>query len=214
MNTNKIAVDAYKYFSNLEGNKHIATEFALKTILKVVHKYQPKKVLELGLGIGSISYSILDYCLKSKNTIEYFGTEKNEFCLNAIKEYLNDFYYKIKLFDSFQNVPVDAVFDLVIIDGSDDFIKKVGSCISKNGIIIIEGDRIPQLNVVRSIFPKSMHIRIVSNYKNPKYGPFSSDYFSGGAQLIFVNPSFGQKIDYWKYKFQTAINYRLRYLKR
>lgn len=210
MNTNKIAADAYKYFSNLEGNKHIASEFALKAILKIVHKYQPKKVLELGLGIGSISYCILDYCLKAKNKIQYFGTEKNEFCLSAIKGYLNGFYSQIKMYDSFQNVPVDEIFDLVIIDGSDDYLKKVGSTISKNGIIIIEGDRIPQLNIVRSIFPKSIYVRVVSNYKNPEYGPFSSNDFSGGLQLIFINPTFGQKIDYWKYKLQTSINYKLR----
>jgi len=214
MTTDKIAVDAYKYFSSLEGNQHIASEFALKMILKIIAKHKPKAVLELGLGIGSISYSILSFSKMNNQEIVYYGTERNEFCLDALSKYLKEYYTKVKLYSSLSEVPTDIKFDLVIIDGSDENIKKVENCITKNGMIIIEGDRIPQLNILKTIFPKSFYTRVISNYKNPNYGPFSSENYSGGLQLIFINPNLKQKIDFWKYKIYTSLNYKKRALKK
>jgi len=214
MKSDKIAIDSYKYFSNLEGNQHIASEFALKIILKIIKIYKPIRILELGLGIGSISYSVLEFAKMNNQKINYFGTEKNEFCLNALSKYLKEYFLQVQIFSSLQEVPISEKFELVIIDGSDENIKKVESIISKHGIIIIEGDRMPQLNIIRAIFPKSLYTRVISNYKDPDYGPFSSNDYSGGLQLIFINPNLKQRIDFWYYKFFTFINYKIRALKK
>ena len=63
----------YKYFSKLEGNQHIANLFAIEKILDIIQFNRPKRILEIGLGIGSISYSVIDYLSKRQSSFEYFG---------------------------------------------------------------------------------------------------------------------------------------------
>lgn len=210
MKSDKIAIETYKYFSNLEGNQHIATEYALKIIVKTVKKYHPKNILELGLGIGSISHVVLKFCQSKNLKISYTGTEANDFCLMALPKYLKEHYKQITIFNALENVSNPEKFNLIIIDGKDDSIIKVKDIISTHGIIIIEGDRIPQLNSIRNIFPNAFYARVISNYKNPSYGPFSSGDYCGGLQLLFINPNLEQKLDYLFYKFQTAIRYKIR----
>ena len=54
MNYKKIAKDNYKKFAFIDGNQHIASEYALITILKLIEDFNVKSILEVGLGIGSI----------------------------------------------------------------------------------------------------------------------------------------------------------------
>ena len=210
MNNKDIAVETYKYFSTLEGNQCIATEFAMKVILTIVDDYKAKNILEMGVGIGAIAYSVLEFAKINNKDFNYVGTEANEFCLKVLPEYLKDYYPKIKIIAGVSDVSDEESFELIIIDGKDDNINKVEKIISKNGIIIIEGDRQPQLAIIKNIFPNSLYTRVISNYKNPNYGPIYSDHFCGGVQLIFINPTLKQKVDYYIYKIKTAVNYRLR----
>lgn len=83
---NKIAVENYKNFCFKEGSDYIASEFALETILKLIDKFKPKKILELGMGIGSVSDTILKFKNLNDLNFEYFGTESNEFCLEQLKK--------------------------------------------------------------------------------------------------------------------------------
>jgi hypothetical protein len=210
MGVKNTAIQTYKYFSGLEGNQHIASEFALKKVIGIIDRYKIKNVLELGLGIGSISYCILDFSKEVNAKLKYIGTESNEFCLEVLPKYLKDHFHKIQIFDNLNNVISKEKFDLIIIDGKEENLLKIKSMISERGIIVIEGDRIPQLELVRNSFPNSLFTRLISNYKSPEYGPFSSSDWCGGIQLIFVNPNFYQKINFIYYKVTTAIRYRLR----
>lgn len=215
MENQKIAVETYKYFSKLEGNQHIASEFALKTIIDVIENYKINNVLELGLGIGSISFCVLEFAKENNKQINYIGTESNEFCLGVLPKYLKNHFDKIQIFDNLNNVIISEKFDLIIIDGKEENLLKVKKMISKRGIIIIEGDRMPQLGLIQSAFSNHKYVRIISNSLNLSYGPSSlfSSHYIGGAQLIFTNPNFSQKINYIYYKIITAIRYRLRTIK-
>lgn len=86
MKIKKLAVDNYKFFCSLEGSDYIASEFALETLLKLVTVFKIKKILEIGLGIGSISDTILKLEQKNNLKIDYFGTEMNQFCLDALQK--------------------------------------------------------------------------------------------------------------------------------
>ena len=74
MNYNKTAIDVYRKFSSFEGNQHIASEFALKCVLKLVVDFKIKRILEIGLGIGCIVDSVLEFS-KEYGEIDYYGTE-------------------------------------------------------------------------------------------------------------------------------------------
>lgn len=213
MRTDNIAIETYRYYSTLEGNQYIASEFALKVILEIIHHYKVKNILELGVGIGSISYSVFEYAQNSKRDIHYVGTETNSFCLDVLPKYLNEFYEKLTIYNEIRELSDKDKFDVIIIDGKDDNMEFLEKLISKNGIILIEGFRINQLNFIREIFPNSIYTRVISNYKNPVYGPISPDNYAGGVQLIFVDPTLKQKMNYLTYRIGTAIKYRLRALK-
>ena len=213
MTQQNVAVTTYKYFSELEGNQYIASEFALKSILKIFEKYKIKNVLELGVGIGCISFCLLKSSSENNVNLNYIGTESNEFCLNVLPKYLKEYYNNIQIFAELKNVKSSAKFEMIIIDGKDENIKEVESLIAINGIIIIEGDRIPQLDIIRSIFPNSVYTRVISKNKNPNYGPIPSTHYSGGVQLIFINPTFRQKLEYWFYKARTSLYYKIRTFK-
>lgn len=210
MGNQNIAIETYKYFSKLEGNQHIASEFALKKIIDIIKNYKIKSVLELGLGIGSISFCIIEFSKEFNKQLEYTGTESNEFCLEVLPKYLKENFDTIQIFNGLNQVPNNKKFDLVIIDGKDENLIEVKKIIPDRGIIVIEGDRIPQLELIRSSFPNSLYTRLISNYKSPKYGPFSSNEWCGGLQLIFVNPNYRQKLNFIYYKIITSMRYRLR----
>lgn len=212
MNTNEASIKTYKYFSTLEGNQHIASVFALKKIVDIIEIYKVKNVLELGLGIGSISFCVLDFIKENSKTINYSGTESNDFCIKALPKYLKSHYSKLHIYNNLNEVITNTKFDLIIIDGKEENLLKIKELISERGIIIIEGDRVPQLELIQSVFSKHKYVRVVSNQLNLSYGPCSdyATHYIGGIQLIFINPNFYQKMHFLYYKIVTAIRYKIR----
>ena len=60
MNNDRVLKDQYLKFSNAEGNQHIASAFAIRKLIELINRFKTKSILELGLGIGSISGCILE----------------------------------------------------------------------------------------------------------------------------------------------------------
>ena len=203
------AEEYYKYFSKLEGNQHIANLFAIEKILDIIDFNRPKRILEIGLGIGSISYSIIDYLSKRQSSFEYFGTEANKFCLEKLPENLKNYYSEINLFPNIEKVKTENKFDLIIIDGSDNSIEQIQSMITNNGIIFIEGDRKSQQGIIVKVFPKHKFVNTISNYREPDYGPFTTENWSGGGKLIYINPTFKQKMNWIKEKIKSSYRNRI-----
>lgn len=165
--------------------------------------------MEVGLGIGSISYSIIDYLSKKQVSFEYYGTEANDFCLNELPKNLNDHYSKIKLFSKIEDLSSDEKYDLIVIDGSDSSIEKLAKLTSTHAILFIEGDRTPQQKILTQLFPKNKLVHSISNYREPNYGPFNSDNWSGGGKIIYTNPNFKQKIDWFTEKLKSSYRNRV-----
>lgn len=209
MTNKKQAEEYYKYFSGLEGNQHIANLFAIEKILDIVEFNSPKRILEVGLGIGSISYSIIDYLSHKKTSFEYFGTEANDFCLDELRKNLKDNYSKINLFQNIEKVNTQKKFDLIIIDGADNSIENINNLIADNGIIFIEGDRKYQLDKLLKVFPKHKFVHTVSDYREPDYGPFTTGNWSGGGKLVYINPTFKQKVNWLLEKLKSSYRNRI-----
>ena len=198
MNTKDLAEKVFIKFSKFEGNQHIANEYALKCILQIIKDFKVKSVLEVGIGIGCIADSILEY----SNTIDYTATEANEFCLNAIKVNVNHIE-KVFLYDNLSEIPENNKFDFIIIDGSDSNLNRIKKMCKPNTIIFIEGGRALQTDELKKIFPKILHAEMISDYKNPSYGPFSDKDWCGGGQLLFPYPNLKMKSYYFKLKLET-----------
>lgn len=195
----------YKEFCKAEGNQHIASEYAVKKLQGIINSFGVENILEIGLGIGAIAGSLLS----AYPHLEYTGTEDNEFCLNALKKNLGAKYRKLEVFSKLSKVP-QGKYDLVIIDGKDSDLEKTQQLVSKNGIIAIEGDRMPQQEFLGKYFPGHKYVHAISNKKNAVYSPFLPDHWQGGLKLIFVNPNFLQKCWWIKEKLSTKFKYLYR----
>jgi hypothetical protein len=210
MKDKDLALQNYNRFCGLEGSEYIASEFALETILRVIKRFKVNIILELGLGIGSISDTVLQYSKKANHTIDYVGTEKNDFCLYALKSNVLDFD-KIELYAELNQIR-DKKFDLIIIDGYDDTLKEVVAFCKKSTIIFIEGDRKGQTETIRQIFPKNKYVNVITLNKNKPYshGGGDASRYVGGGKLIFINPTPTMKLFWFQQKVGTFIKNRIR----
>lgn len=208
MNYKDTASKSYKKFSFLEGNDYIAGDYALEIILKLIKDFKIKSILEIGLGIGAISDTILTYAKHNGIDIKYAGTESNAFCLNALKSNIDE-YESIELYNDLNEISEDVRFDLIIIDGSDDGIKKLSNILKNNGIVFIEGGRASQIKVIKDVYNSALIAEIISIRKPPNYGPAKQEW-TGGGSLIFINANNYQRYYWIIEKVKTYIKRRLR----
>ncbi|MEP3836594.1 MAG: hypothetical protein ABJM36_03050 [Algibacter sp.] len=213
MNIREIAKQNHLKFSAFEGSQHIASEFAIYKLLEVTKKFKRLSILEVGLGIGSISDTILNNN-KTENMC-YVGTENNSFCLESLKKNLNE-----KNYNTLTVLPgIDKVFelrkkfDLVIVDGSYDNILSLSSQLESDAIIAIEGDRITQVNDLKTLFPKAKFVHSISLRKNNPNGVGLPGHWQGGIKLLFLNPNNSQLVYCFTEKVKTKlINMYRKYL--
>ncbi|HEX8017068.1 MAG TPA: hypothetical protein VF465_17680 [Flavobacterium sp.] len=212
MKINELAVDNYKFFCSLEGSDYIASEFALETLLKLITVFKIKKILEIGMGIGSVADTILKLDQNNNFKIEYFGTESNEFCLDALPKNVSDFK-KIKLFSEIKKVP-NQKFDLIIVDGSDNSLNLITERCKANTIFFVEGDRKDQTQKILKLFPNHLYVNVITLKKNPSYAHEArdTDAYIGGGQLIFVNPTLKMRVYWFKEKVLTFFKRKIRKL--
>ena len=207
MNLQDFSHHQYIKYSKAEGSEFIASEFALLKILELIRIYNLKRILEIGVGIGTISGSILKYAELSSSAVNYVGTENNDFCLAELPWNLEKLYDKISIYPEFSKIPKDQKFDLIIVDGKEAFLKGVSSSCSENAIVVIEGDRNDQVEVIKSIFPNSRFAPMVSILKNGNYSKKNSSEFRGGIKVIFTNPTAFQYLNWILIKLEMKVKY-------
>lgn len=211
VNRREIIDETYLTFCESEGNQHIASRYAIQKIIELLRRFKPDSVLEVGLGIGSISGTILRV-FDDKN-LKLYGTENNQFCLEALKNNLDEDYKSLNIYSDLKAIKGNVKFDLVIVDGGDTNLEIIKNKISDNGIIVIEGDRKNQLKLLKEYFPDHLYVHSISKRKNLEVAPFPSKNWEGGVKLIFINPNFKQKIYWLREKFQTKMRYSYRALR-
>jgi hypothetical protein len=200
---------SYKKFSGLEGNQHIAGEYAILKLAEIIKIFKVKNVFEVGLGIGSIAGSILR-ATKADEINQYVGIENNAFCLTSLPANLGVEYRRLSIYPDLNSVPDKKLYDLIIIDGTDTNLNKVRSLISKHGVIAIEGDRSLQQKILQDLFPQQISVHCISKEKNKIYSPFPAANWQGGIKIIFLKPTIRQYIWWIKEKFSTKLKYAYR----
>ncbi len=209
MDYSGIALGCYKHFSSLEGNDHIAGVYALEKLVEIAHKNDVKTILEVGLGIGSISYTLLSAAEQSGKQVSYFGTEANSFCLSVLPDYLGAKFKEVNLFSSIDDLPETLKADLIIVDGSDAMLAKLPNLAASGAIIFVEGLRAEQVNKLKQLFEHSISVLSISAYKNPSFGPFPATNWAGGGSIIYTKPTMQQRIQCFFEKCKTSLRYRV-----
>lgn len=102
----------YEKFANLAGAEHIATIINIRKIAEICKEEKPLRVLELGGGIGTLSYTIL---ANSNAVLDIY--EDDEFCLKSLETNLAQFKGRFNIILSYRILPPVRFYDLMIIDG-------------------------------------------------------------------------------------------------
>jgi hypothetical protein len=145
---------------------------------------------------------------RNKPDLAYAGTEANDFCLNALAENLKEDYSRLRIYSDLTEIPANKEFNLIIIDGKDQNLQAIKALISKNGILVIEGDRMLQLDLLKELFPDNRYVHSISLKKNKEYSPFPAENWQGGIKIIFVNSTIKQLFWWFKEKYFTKIKYQ------
>ncbi len=201
--------EQYRKFSRAEGSQYIASEYALFRILELVQKFQPRNILEVGVGIGTISDSIMKAFGNSYQP-KVFGTEDNEFCRSQFAKNLGSSFQEFKLFRTIQELPAEQEFDLIIIDGKDSSLEQLKAHMNDRCILVKEGDRKDQTDLMRKQLPNSKFVHSITNKKNSSYSNRSNEHFQGGLKVIFTKPNVKQYLEWMRLRLSSKIHFQLR----
>ncbi|APU69118.1 hypothetical protein C723_2765 [Christiangramia flava JLT2011] len=191
-----------------EGSQFIASEYALYKILSLIEKFEPKTILEAGVGIGTISDSILRTHYSSN--LKVYGTESNAFCLEQLPLNMGEKYNSLHLYPDIQSLPEELKFDFIIIDGKEEALASLKKNMKNRCIIVIEGDRRDQTEIITNLFSHSKFVHSITSKRNNIYSNRPKYNFQGGLKIIFTNPDLKQKVEWLKLKMASKIHFQLR----
>lgn len=204
----KIASLAYDKFLVKEGNEHIASEFALYGLLKAIHSKKPKSVLEIGLGIGSICYTVL-YAQEEGliQKLNYVGTENNEYCLRQLAINLQDIKEPYTICHHLQELE-NMRFDFIIVDGADPGFTALHKLINNQTTIFIEGLRDEQIQVIKRLLTGMPYIysKTICYNRNYQFRSINKS-FLGGYTLFILHPTYLDQLKLLYMKIVNKVNF-------
>ena len=181
-------LEIYNYFKQQSGSEHIAKPTTIEILLDICREQQPKKILELGGGIGTISYLLL-----SNSTAQVDIYEDNDFCFNKLEERIFPFGdVRFKVIKNYHEMPPAKEYDLVIVDGGSgkgrgkDFdggymmaVSDILKCIDPVKTIYVEGYRHIQRWLIFKVLRKKYTYKLI-RYDETS---FQGKRLSGGLKI-------------------------------
>jgi len=147
----------------------ISSEQAIGGVITTICKYNPLKILELGAGIGTLTYTVLKTVTSlnnhRNNEYAFFTVENNEFCLNQLTINLFGFDGMYTVIPSTEALPIGILFDFIIVDGGGDLdgdmgIIPFGNMLAQNGIILVEGGRAFQRDCIKEWYGARQYVYV------------------------------------------------------
>jgi hypothetical protein len=175
MKSTSNASQIYRHFKQLPGSQYMANEKAIKGLVKWLKKRQPKAMLEVGAGIGTLTFasvSALSECWEGDGSCTYrlISIEDNPFCLSALKENLRDQWGRFELIrglEELSNKP--GTLDFVIIDGGN-LDPNYCANLSPRAVVFVEGYMNKQRELIGSTHKKRKWVATNFRSLNRKYG--------------------------------------------
>lgn len=178
------AASVYRHFKSLPGSDHIAKPVNLSAIIEICKKEKPTRVLELGGGIGAISYAVLAH---SDAFIDIY--ENNDFCIGALQKNLKEFEGRFSIIPDYKTLPPARRYDFFVVDGGtsgtkdDEYKMMVHNFIrhlESLKFVYIEGRRGLQRDLVRDALRDQYIYRLI------KYADaiFDGKSMSGGLKIV------------------------------
>jgi protein-L-isoaspartate O-methyltransferase len=219
LNTRKLADEIYRIFGSYPGAEYIASLNAINGVLRIMKTRKPVSVLEVGAGIGTLTHALFEalrymYDTSAAAQVRIVSTEDNEYCLEQLSHHLPDILQdsRFTLRRTMDDAHADARgFDFIIIDGGMFDDPRYTTKLLDGGVVFVEGDRQSQRMLMqqsgRSFTTKS----IISNRRNPDYGPYPTSKYQGGYTVFSFEPGMAEKLSAITQRIVTAAKYRLRW---
>lgn len=133
----------YTEFGHKPGSTQIASEFAIGQLLRFLWSqwsqwlHRPQRILEVGAGIGTLSWVVTEYLTLLPGWAEAVSVENNPWCQEQWAVNLSGWLTRPMLFDK---VPAYEFYDLVILDG-DQMPDDGWTCLAPEATVFVEGNR-------------------------------------------------------------------------
>lgn len=188
MNVETLASDIFLEFNAKPESQHIANEFALMELSRLIARVRPQSVLEIGAGIGTITKLVLTH---PDRPAQLTSTEGHPVCLSELSKNLKGVELTgHTLVNSATELELNRHYDLVIFDGTLDDEQQY-AVFSSGTWCFVEGNRSKTMDVLKQKLAKR-GMTIVFEKKRPdrkKFRLFSSRRFLGlRLPALMVNP--------------------------
>lgn len=216
------ALETYRTFSAKDGSQHIATPITIQALIDLNKEMPIRYVLEMGAGIGTISYTLLKY---TDANVDLY--EDNHFCQGELAKNLSGFTERCKLLTDYSQKPTRSSYDLFVVDGGSGkgedggrmkIVQFLAAALDDVKVCYIEGGRHTQRTLLRRTLSRRFRYRLVEY----DYAEAEGQIFKGGL-AIHCQPTRSVIIRwinfiYWEVTewtpIKNAIVYRLQCLKK
>jgi len=134
----------------VDGNVGIASECSIRGIIEVIAHKKPNCILELGSGIGTMTYAVLKTCGHFRSSAgfpEFYTIENHPFCLSQMAINLQEFEGRYHVLNSALPLRESGMeFDFIIVDGGGDHPSDMGGMsleglVGEGAVVMFEGSR-------------------------------------------------------------------------
>ncbi len=188
MTVETLASDIFREFDAKPESQHIANEFALMELSRLIARIRPQSVLEIGAGIGTITKLILTH---PDRPARLTSTEGHPICVSELSKNLKGVELTgYKLVNSATELDLNRHYDLVIFDGTLDDEQQY-AVFGSGTWCFVEGNRSKTMDVLKQKLAER-GMTIAFEKKRPdhkKFRLFSSRRFLGlRLPALMMNP--------------------------
>jgi hypothetical protein len=181
----------FDFFKAQQGSDYIATQFAIHQLIKWLIRRKPRKILEVGAGIGTLTFAVCS--CRGKFPFDFITIEWNQYCKDSLSRNLIDQVNEYKQISSLEDLEKIDLFDFIIIDGGEqdpNFICHL----ALNGTIFVEGFMDKKHQLIHECF---------LGRRNYIWTNFRSDNRKHGIWIFRFEPNFPER--FW-FTLNTMIN--------
>lgn len=184
----------------------IASEHAIGGLIWAVERYRPRRVLELGGGIGTLTFTLAETLTRTHvDNWSLFTVENNPFCCGELVRNVSDAERLTLISDTSEIAEADRQFDLIVVDGGGDLggdmgIMDFSGMLRPGGMIFVEGHRAFQRGNIEKWYAERPVFHLSSRPLSPKLTPKNPEHRAKnkGFHLYVFEPTA------WDRKLLTA----------
>ena len=188
MSVEMLASDIFREFNAKPESQHIANEFALTELARLIASVRPQSILEIGAGIGTITKLVLTH---PNRPTHLTSTEGHPVCLSELSKNLKGIELTgYTLVNSATELDLNRHYDLMIFDGTLDDEQQY-AVFSSGTWCFVEGNRSKTMEALKQKLAER-GMTIAFEKKRPddkKFRLFSSRRFLGlRLPALMMNP--------------------------